>query len=59
YGEVKEAVIMKDRTTGRARGFGFVVFIDPAVAEIVIKEKHNIDGRMPGFELGFSRAFIP
>ncbi|MCI10689.1 heterogeneous nuclear ribonucleoprotein 1-like, partial [Trifolium medium] len=50
------AVIMKDRTTGRARGFGFVVFIDPAVAEIVIKEKHNIDGRMPGFELGFSRT---
>lgn len=46
YGEVKEAVIMKDRTTGRARGFGFVVFIDPAVAEIVIQEKHNIDGRM-------------
>ncbi|XP_068485483.1 heterogeneous nuclear ribonucleoprotein 1 isoform X2 [Phaseolus vulgaris] len=46
YGEVVEAVIMKDRTTGRARGFGFVVFSDPAVAEIVIKEKHNIDGRM-------------
>ncbi|KAI4308479.1 hypothetical protein L6164_031553 [Bauhinia variegata] len=46
YGEVVEAVIMKDRTTGRARGFGFVVFADPAVAEIVIKEKHNIDGRM-------------
>uniref|UniRef100_A0A5B6Z1R4 RRM domain-containing protein n=1 Tax=Davidia involucrata TaxID=16924 RepID=A0A5B6Z1R4_DAVIN len=46
YGEVLEAVIMKDRTTGRARGFGFVVFADPAVAERVIKEKHNIDGRM-------------
>lgn len=46
YGEVVEAVIMKDRTTGRARGFGFVVFSNPAVAEIVIKEKHNIDGRM-------------
>lgn len=46
YGEVAEAVIMKDRTTGRARGFGFVVFADPAVAERVIKEKHNIDGRM-------------
>ncbi|KAK8654018.1 hypothetical protein V6N13_127998 [Hibiscus sabdariffa] len=37
---------MKDRTTGRARGFGFIVFSDPAVAEKVIKEKHNIDGRM-------------
>ncbi|KAF5746144.1 heterogeneous nuclear ribonucleoprotein 1-like isoform X1 [Tripterygium wilfordii] len=46
FGEVVEAVIMKDRTTGRARGFGFVVFADPAVAERVIKEKHNIDGRM-------------
>ncbi|XVE72514.1 hypothetical protein DITRI_Ditri11bG0045600 [Diplodiscus trichospermus] len=46
FGEVVEAVIMKDRTTGRARGFGFIVFADPAVAERVIKEKHNIDGRM-------------
>ncbi|KAL2473095.1 RNA-binding (RRM/RBD/RNP motif) family protein [Forsythia ovata] len=45
YGEVVEAVIMRDRTTGRARGFGFVVFADPAVAERVVKEKHMIDGR--------------
>lgn len=45
FGEVIEAVIMKDRTTGRARGFGFVVFLDPAVAERVVKEKHVIDGR--------------
>ncbi|KAG6477226.1 hypothetical protein ZIOFF_066478 [Zingiber officinale] len=46
YGEVVEAVIMKDRNTGRARGFGFVVFSDPAVAERVVMEKHMIDGRM-------------
>lgn len=45
YGEVVEVVIMKDRTTGRARGFGFVVFADPAVAEKVVREKHMIDGR--------------
>ncbi|CAA6667340.1 unnamed protein product [Spirodela intermedia] len=45
YGDVVEAVIMKDRTTGRARGFGFVVFSDPAVAERVVMEKHTIDGR--------------
>ena len=45
YGEVVEAVIMRDRTTGRARGFGFVVFADPAVAERVIVDKHIIDGR--------------
>lgn len=46
FGEVVEAVIMKDRTTGRARGFGFVVFADPVVAERVVMEKHLIDGRM-------------
>ncbi|KAJ0249590.1 hypothetical protein HA466_0150620 [Hirschfeldia incana] len=46
FGEVIEAVILKDRTTGRARGFGFVVFADPSVAETVITEKHNIDGRL-------------
>nr|CAD1822679.1 unnamed protein product [Ananas comosus var. bracteatus] len=46
FGEVVEAVIMRDRTTGRARGFGFIVFADPAVAERVVAEKHMIDGRM-------------
>lgn len=45
YGEVVEAVIMRDRATGRARGFGFVIFADPAVAESVIMDKHMIDGR--------------
>ncbi|KAK1583744.1 hypothetical protein Q3G72_026518 [Acer saccharum] len=45
YGEVVEAVIMRDRATGRARGFGFVVFADPVVAERVIMDKHMIDGR--------------
>uniref|UniRef100_A0A0D6R398 RRM domain-containing protein n=1 Tax=Araucaria cunninghamii TaxID=56994 RepID=A0A0D6R398_ARACU len=45
FGEVVEAVIMKDRTTGRARGFGFVVFADPAVADRVVLDKHIIDGR--------------
>ncbi|BFG29761.1 hypothetical protein CerSpe_160350 [Prunus speciosa] len=45
YGEVVEAVIMRDRATGRARGFGFVVFADPAVAERVVMDKHMIDCR--------------
>ncbi|KAK4369213.1 hypothetical protein RND71_013005 [Anisodus tanguticus] len=45
YGEVVEAVIMRDRNTGRARGFGFVVFANPAVAERAVNDKHIIDGR--------------
>ncbi|KAI8004208.1 Heterogeneous nuclear ribonucleoprotein 1 [Camellia lanceoleosa] len=45
FGEVVEAVIMKDRNTYAFRGFGFVVFADPSVAERVVREKHIIDGR--------------
>ncbi|GFY90665.1 RNA-binding (RRM/RBD/RNP motifs) family protein [Actinidia rufa] len=45
FGVVIEVVIMKDRNTGRARGFGFVVFADPTVAERVVRDKHMIDGR--------------
>ena len=45
YGDLVESVIMRDRTTGRARGFGFIIFADPSVAERVIMEKHIIDSR--------------
>ncbi|KAE8637359.1 hypothetical protein CSA_011909 [Cucumis sativus] len=45
FGEVVEVMIMRDRATGRARGFGFVVFADPVAAARVVLEKHVIDGR--------------
>ncbi|GLJ53853.1 hypothetical protein SUGI_1149850 [Cryptomeria japonica] len=45
YGEVVQTVIMKDRMTGRARGFGFVVFADPSILDRVLQDKHTIDGR--------------
>ncbi|OIW13852.1 hypothetical protein TanjilG_31741 [Lupinus angustifolius] len=53
FGDVVEAMIMKDRTTGRARGFGFIVFADPSVAERVVLEKHVIDGRTVSFSYWF------
>ena len=46
FGEVTAAISMRDRTTGRARGFGFVVFADASVVERVSMDKHMIDGRM-------------
>ena len=46
FGDILEAEIKKDRITGRVRGFGFVVFADPAVADRVLLQTHNIDGRM-------------
>jgi heterogeneous nuclear ribonucleoprotein A1/A3 len=38
-------VVMRDRNSGRPRGFGFVTYKDPGAADIVIQEKHVIDGR--------------
>lgn len=45
YGEVVESVVMRDRMTGSARGFGFVLFSDPSAADKALQEKHVILGR--------------
>ncbi|GAA94320.1 uncharacterized protein L969DRAFT_96542 [Mixia osmundae IAM 14324] len=47
YGEVTDCIVMKDRETGRSRGFGFVTMSDPAAAEQAIEALNNgdLDGR--------------
>lgn len=45
YGNVVQAVVMRDKITNKPRGFGFVVFADPSVLDTVLKDKHSIDGR--------------
>lgn len=47
FGEVEEAIVVKDRDTGRSRGFGFVRFNDEAAAEAAIQAMNNVefDGR--------------
>ncbi|XP_043711205.1 heterogeneous nuclear ribonucleoprotein 1-like [Telopea speciosissima] len=45
YGDVVESVIMRDKNTGSARGFGFVLFSDPSVADKALQDKHVILGR--------------
>ncbi|CAK8680331.1 putative RNA-binding protein RbpB [Clavelina lepadiformis] len=42
-GKVEEVAIIKDRETGRARGFGFVTFGSPEEAQKAIKELHQND----------------
>ena len=43
--QVLEAFVSYDRVTGRPRGFGFVVFEDPSVADRVASLQHTIDRR--------------
>ncbi|PPD77054.1 hypothetical protein GOBAR_DD26029 [Gossypium barbadense] len=43
YGDILQTVVMRDKVTGRPRGFGFVVFSDPSVIDTVLQEKHTID----------------
>ncbi|WOL07835.1 heterogeneous nuclear ribonucleoprotein 1-like [Canna indica] len=46
FGEVKDAVVMTDRLTGNARGFGFVCFVDPEAADTALrKTEHVICGK--------------
>ncbi|KAF8388265.1 hypothetical protein HHK36_026931 [Tetracentron sinense] len=55
YGEVSQTVIMRDKITGRPRGFGFVVFSDPSVLDRVLQDKHTIDGRTVEAKRALSR----
>ena len=45
FGTVQEAFVSYDRNTGRPRGFGFVVFADPIIADRVTQQQHTIDRR--------------
>ncbi|KAG0174470.1 hypothetical protein DFQ28_006460 [Apophysomyces sp. BC1034] len=47
YGQVVSAAVIKDRETGRSRGFGFVTYESQEEAEKAIEGLHNseLDGR--------------
>jgi len=47
FGQVEEAIVVKDRDTGRSRGFGFVRFSQDSEADAAIASMNNVefDGR--------------
>ena len=47
FGEVEDAVVIKDRDSGRSRGFGFVTFVDDDSADKATSEMNEtqLDGR--------------
>ena len=42
---VQEVVIMKDRSTGKSRGFGFVTFFRASDAAVAANQEHVVDNR--------------
>lgn len=43
YGEVEEAIIIKDRFSGRSKGFGFVTFTEEEGAEAAMGALDNYE----------------
>jgi RNA recognition motif-containing protein len=41
YGQIDDSIVMKDRGSGKARGFGFVTFAKEQSVEEVMKNYHN------------------
>lgn len=58
FGEVQECTVMRDSTTGRSRGFGFLTFRDPKTVNTVMVKEHYLDGKIvrPGV---FDKVYVP
>ncbi|XP_020578961.1 LOW QUALITY PROTEIN: heterogeneous nuclear ribonucleoprotein 1-like [Phalaenopsis equestris] len=55
YGDVLQTVVMRDKATGKPRGFGFVAFADPSIVDRVLQDTHTIDGRTVEAKKAMSR----
>lgn len=45
FGDISDCVVMKDRSTGAPRGFGFVTYASQLVANRVVHHRHVVDGK--------------
>ncbi|KAI5797611.1 putative glycine-rich RNA-binding protein [Geopyxis carbonaria] len=58
FGAVEEAVVVKDRDTGRSRGFGFVRYTNPEDANSAMEQMNNqeFDGRTIRVDIASERG---
>ncbi len=45
FGDIREVVIMRDKLSGRSRGFGFVSFMTKDAVDRATQQDHVLDGR--------------
>ncbi|MCB9641277.1 MAG: RNA-binding protein [Myxococcales bacterium] len=57
YGEITEAKVVRDRATGRSRGFGFVTFANSTAAREAMEQMNDsmLDGRSIRVDLAQER----
>ncbi|KUM62193.1 hypothetical protein ACN42_g4912 [Penicillium freii] len=61
FGQIQEAIVVKDRATLRSRGFGFVRFATDAEADAALEAMNNqeFDGRVIRVDKAFDRPQRP
>ncbi|XKL68401.1 hypothetical protein PGB90_003892 [Kerria lacca] len=60
FGEVTEVMVMKDPTTRRSRGFGFVTFAEASsVDKVLAIVMHDLDGKKIDPKVAFPRRAHP
>ncbi|KAI8985458.1 hypothetical protein BDB01DRAFT_842909 [Pilobolus umbonatus] len=45
FGEVVECVVMRDPTTHRSRGFGFLTMKENSAIDKIVSQEHHLDGK--------------
>ncbi|KAL9261170.1 Heterogeneous nuclear ribonucleoprotein 1-like protein [Drosera capensis] len=45
FGEIEDCIVMKERATGRSRGFGYVTFASVEVAKKALSSEHTLGNR--------------
>lgn len=45
FGDIREVIIMRDKLSGRSRGFGFVSFVNKDAVDSATQQDHVLDGR--------------
>ncbi|XP_034459683.1 RNA-binding protein Musashi homolog 2-like isoform X2 [Hippoglossus hippoglossus] len=56
FGEIRESMVMRDPTTKRSRGFGFITFADAAsVDKVLAQTQHELDSKRIDPKVAFPR----
>lgn len=59
YGEIEEANVLKDKFSGRSKGFGFVTFVNDADADKAIAEMNDKEFEGRNLKVNEARPMEP